>query len=127
MERVSAVLAEARAAGLTVRVDADRLVVRGPKTQERLAQQLLAYKPGVLALLRTEDAEITWRLEAMQPQVPRSGPLPFLVARDVAPAVGQCLSCGDPLTTGRTVRCALCVRAVQLVLGWVREGVDDQP
>ena len=44
-------LEEARAAGLTVRADGDRLVVRGPKWGEPLARALLARKAEVLAAL----------------------------------------------------------------------------
>ena len=124
MDRVTVVLAEAREAGLTVRADADLLVVRGPKSQELLARQLLAQKPQVLALLKAEDAELEWRMTAMRPQVPRSGPIPFLVARETTRMAGRCLSCGDPLTPGRAVRCARCASAAQMVLGWVREGIE---
>jgi hypothetical protein len=123
VERVAAVLTDARAAGLEVRAEADRLIVRGPRAQANLAQQLLEQKPVVLALLAAEEAELAWRIAAMRPPVPQSGPIPFLVAREAPLAAGQCLSCGEPLAAGRTYRCALCVRAAQVVLGWLREGV----
>jgi hypothetical protein len=123
VERVATALAEARAAGLEVRAEADRLVVRGPRVHEAIAQQLLAQKPVVLALLAEEEVKVGWRIAAMRPQVPERGPIPVLVAREVSPTPGHCLSCGEPLAPGRTVRCALCVRAAQVVLGWVREGV----
>lgn len=48
-------LDQARAAGLTVRAEGDRLKVRGPRRAEALAQELLARKAEVMALLR--DAE----------------------------------------------------------------------
>ncbi len=38
-------LQEAEAAGLTVRVDGDRLVVRGPKSAGAIAERLLDHKP----------------------------------------------------------------------------------
>ena len=44
-------LREAQAAGLSVRVDGDKLVVRGPKTAEAVALRLLAHKPEVMAAL----------------------------------------------------------------------------
>ncbi|MGE5618092.1 MAG: hypothetical protein ACM3US_02410 [Sphingomonadaceae bacterium] len=69
------------------------------------------------------DPEVAWRVEIMRPQVPRTGPIPFLVARDVAPQPDCCLSCGDPLPEGRHYRCAPCQRAVEIVLNEVREGV----
>jgi hypothetical protein len=124
VERVAGVLAEARAVGLEVRAEADRLVVRGPRLHEEIARQLLALKPVVLALLIEEEAELGWRIEAMRPQVPERGPIPVLVARAVSPSPGHCLSCGEPLPPERPMRCALCVRAAQVVLGWIREGVE---
>lgn len=44
-------LVEAERAGLQVRVDGDRLVVRGPRTAEALAQEILACKPALMPLL----------------------------------------------------------------------------
>lgn len=44
-------LEEARAAGLRVRAQGDRLIVRGPKSAEPVAKALLAKKAEVLALL----------------------------------------------------------------------------
>ena len=83
VERVAGVLAEARAVGLEVRAEADRLVVRGPRLHEAIARQLLEQKPVVLALLAEEEAELGWRVAAMRPQVPLRGPIPVLVAREV--------------------------------------------
>ena len=123
MERVAEVLAEARAGGLEVRAEANRLVVRGPRVLEALARELLEQKPTVLGLLADEEVELRWRIAAMRPQLPVRGPIPFLVAREASTISGRCLSCGEPLLPGRAVRCALCVRAAQRVLGWVREGV----
>jgi hypothetical protein len=124
MAGVAAVLTEARAAGLDVTAEADVLIVRGTWRHEDLARRLLAQKPAVLALLTEEDRELAWRIAAMRPQVPATGPIPFLIARDAAPMRGYCLSCGDGLPSGQTIRCALCVRAAQLVLSQVREGVE---
>jgi hypothetical protein len=76
-----------------------------------------------------ETAEITWRVAAMRPQAPAMGAIPFLVARQNRPlshAPGdppRCLSCGDLLAEGRTIRCPLCVAAVEQVLNEVREEV----
>jgi hypothetical protein len=49
-------LADARAAGLTVTVDAGRLVIRGPRAAEHLALALLARRPAVLAHLAATAA-----------------------------------------------------------------------
>jgi hypothetical protein len=125
VERVKDVLTEARAAGLQVLATDERLVVRGPRVQEALARQLLEAKPAVLALLAAEEAEVAWRIAAMRPQVPRCGPIPFLVAREVEVDPGRCLSCGDALRSDQRVRCGYCVRAAQAVLGWMREGFGE--
>jgi hypothetical protein len=53
-------LDEARAAGLEVTTDGDRLVVRGPKRCESLARQLLAHKAELLTLLRQETRPQTY-------------------------------------------------------------------
>src|SRR5262245_27641470 len=44
-------LEAAHAAGLKVRVEGDRLIIRGPKSAERIAQALLEKKAEVLTLL----------------------------------------------------------------------------
>src|SRR5215475_5518027 len=46
-----AVLHEAREAGLEVRADGNRLVVRGPRSAEALAKTLLARKDEILRML----------------------------------------------------------------------------
>ena len=52
-------LQEAEAAGLTVRVEGDRLVVRGPKSASAIAERLLDHKAEVLKVLSAEwDAEM---------------------------------------------------------------------
>ena len=118
-------LAEARAAGMEVRAEPGRLVVRGPRSRAELAQRLLDRTAEVLALLAAEDAEVAWRVEAMRPQVPPRGPIPFLKARDAAPAAGGCLSCGDALGEGRAYRCARCAEAAWAALHEAREGVTE--
>ncbi len=123
MVGVAPVLAEARTIGLEVRVEADRLVVRGPRQHEAIARQLLAHKPAVIALLAEEEAEIEWRVAAMRPQMPARGPVPFLVARQSEVAAGSCPSCGDSLPPGRTYRCPPCAKASRLVVYAEREGV----
>ena len=122
MERVAeTMVAEARQAGLDVRADQDRLVVRGPRRHEALADQLLAHKAEVLALLASEAAEIAWRVEAMRPQVPPRGAIPLLVARDLPVAAGRCLSCGEPIAASQAYRCRFCVEAARTVLGFTTE------
>ena len=114
-----ALLEAARAAGLTVRAEGERLVVRGPRSAEELARALLARKLEVLALLAVGDPAVVWRVEAMRAQLPAAGPLPFLVARSAPHCRGVCLSCGETLAQGAdhgTFRCVPCVRAAWLVV-----------
>lgn len=49
---VTALLDEAQARGLTVRAEADKLVIVGPRTAAATAERLLQRKPEVLAVLR---------------------------------------------------------------------------
>jgi hypothetical protein len=123
MERVAAALAEARALGLEVRADSDRLVVRGPRLYEPVAQRLLADKRAVLRVLHAEEAEVAWRAAAMRPQCPRSGPIPLLRARPTAAVDGECVSCGIPIETASVPRCRFCAQAAQLVLLEIRESI----
>lgn len=51
MDGVTALLTEAQAAGLRVRAEGDRLVIRGPKRAEPLALKLIEHKAEVLRLL----------------------------------------------------------------------------
>lgn len=125
MGDVTALLTEAQHAGLEVRSDGARLVVRGPRSAEPLARRLLARKPEVLARLAADDEAVAWRVAVMRPQVPASGPIPFLTIREVGPTSDGCLSCGDPLNEEGRIRCSPCERAVWRVLHAVREGVDE--
>ncbi len=68
-------LQEAEAAGLAVRVDGDRLVVRGPKSAGAIAERLLDHKAEVIEALSAEwDAEmltlIRWFLRTHPPVEP---------------------------------------------------------
>jgi hypothetical protein len=55
---VVTVLMEARAVGLEVRAEPGRLVVRGPRSLEKVAHRLLERKADVVAVLAAEDAEV---------------------------------------------------------------------
>jgi len=117
------ILREARAAGLDIKVDGDRLVVRDPRSAAHLAERLLEMKQEVIALLGPDD-EVAWRIEVMRPQVPLTGAIPCLLARPEAKTapLGMCVSCGDPLVPDRYVRCAPCVEAIERLLNELREG-----
>ncbi len=74
MEAVS-LLREAEDAGLVVRVDGDRLVVRGPKSAGAIAERLLDHKAEVIEALSAEwDTEmltlIRWFLDTHPPTEP---------------------------------------------------------
>jgi hypothetical protein len=45
-------LQEAKAAGLAVSVDGDKLVIRGPRKAEAIAKLLLEHKPAVIEALQ---------------------------------------------------------------------------
>jgi hypothetical protein len=69
------------------------------------------------------DPEIRWRALAMLRQIPRSGPIPTLVAREGPFDPGDCISCGDPIDgklesplTGKVMRCIPCQQAAQLAI-----------
>jgi hypothetical protein len=108
MERVDALLAAARAAGLALYVDGARLIVRGPRSAAPLAQALLAAKAAVLA--RLAPPLPSPGLGGMpgasdDPHEDTRPPLPPLVGE-------RCAACGHLLlsyysqTTGRCGRCA---------------------
>ncbi len=68
-------LQEAEAAGLTVCVEGDRLVVRGPKSEGAIAERLLDHKAEVIEALGADwDAEmltlIRWFLSTRPPAGP---------------------------------------------------------
>jgi len=118
------VLAELARRGVEVAVDGDRLRFRpqGAVTPD-LRAALAEHKADLIRLLG-DDEEVAWRVEAMRPQVPRTGAIPVLLARPEAKYAprGTCVSCGGPLAAGRRSRCAPCVRAVERALNEVREG-----
>ncbi|CAA9292568.1 MAG: hypothetical protein AVDCRST_MAG77-4828 [uncultured Chloroflexi bacterium] len=70
------------------------------------------------------EREVAWRAAAMLPQVPRTGAIPVLVARRLAPGASGCISCGGVLTASELYRCPWCAAAVRRVLAEVREGVE---
>ncbi len=110
-------LAEARDAGLQVTARGDQLVVQGPHRLEAVASRLLAAKAIVMEALAAEQQEVAWRVEAMRPQVTRTGAIPLLLARPGA-AWGPpcCCSCGDPLESTDRYRCRYCAAASVAVL-----------
>jgi len=56
-----ALLDEARAVGLTVTADGDRLVIRGPRTAAAIADRLVGAKPAVIAALTGRQCDLPER------------------------------------------------------------------
>ena len=70
-----ALLQAADAAGLTVNVDGDRLVIRGPRSADATARALLEHKPEVMAAMTAQrwgDAAIVvkWFMSSDSPAAP---------------------------------------------------------
>jgi hypothetical protein len=141
MDRLT-LLATARAAGLAVYAAGERLVVRGPRSAGGLAQELIARKAEVLALLgvppqarkgfsrflvssfvpvtlpdtraAASEPAVARRVAAMRERHPRPWPaIPFLTARDVKVAPSQCHSCGEPAASVDEGMVARCWPCVQ--------------
>ena len=118
------VLVELARLGVEVAIAGDRLRFRpqGAVTPE-LRAALVEHKPDLIRLLSGDD-EVGWRVDAMRPQVPRTGTIPVLLARPDAKHAprGACVGCGDPLAVGWRIRCVPGVSAIQRVLNEIREG-----
>lgn len=68
-------LAEARAHGLKVRADGDRLVIRGPRQAEAVAKRLLERKREILEALRVSiSGELVARVQAAWPWIAEHRP-----------------------------------------------------
>lgn len=118
------VLAELTRRGVEVAVVGDRIRFRPQSAVTPDLRAALAEHKADLIRILSPDDEVAWRIDAMLPQVPRTGTIPLLLARPEAKTApsGMCVSCGDPLAANRRSRCALCVAAVERVLNEVREG-----
>ena len=112
-------ITELEARGVLIEVTGDRLRVDAPKgaITPELRAALTARKAEVLAILNTPDDEIKWRVEAMLPQIPNAGPIPFLAAKPgEAIAPNCCHSCGDFLNGTKGYICGPCSQAKHRVL-----------
>jgi hypothetical protein len=119
-------IAQARAAGLEVRADGERLVIRGPRVAEALALALRDRKPEIMALLSRGAAEVQWREAAFRQRIRPTGPIwpPRIRNTPLTDTPGHCSLCGDVLVPPlpRFPRCQPCVRALWLALNATREG-----
>lgn len=109
---------------LSMRASSSDKNTRGDELTELTKPDLSAELEGSVSFVsdqpleyRGSDEDIEWRVQAMLPQVPDSGPVPFLIAREaVEPQAGCCLSCGEPLGLDDRYRCTPCGRAANLAL-----------
>ena len=110
---VPALLVELEVAGLELRADSGRLLVRPaervtPKQRERLTSD----RAAILLLLQFCDEAVTARRAVFELVLAQRGDLalPLLVfRRDVPYVAGRCYSCGEPTDRpahGRCWRCA---------------------
>ncbi|MDP9358788.1 MAG: hypothetical protein M3R02_26620 [Chloroflexota bacterium] len=117
----AAILADLRTRDVRLHVEGDQLRARfkGRTLDPDLATIIRAHKPALIAHLQEEETAVTWRLHAMQQQIPERGPIPFVVAvSGIPPAPNTCPSCGEPFTPiGYTPRCPRCTVAAQRALG----------
>jgi hypothetical protein len=81
-------VAEARKAGLRLRVDGGRLIIRGPRSQEALAKRLLCHKAELMSLLAAEarkpddwDEESKELIRFFQDSRPRLPTAPYRLTR----------------------------------------------
>ena len=81
---------EARSAGLKLRAEGDRLVIRGPKSAERIVQALLDRKAEILPFLREQPPAIV-------PSRPEAAPF-YGDGRELDSDSWLCLHCRGHVT-----------------------------
>ena len=112
----AALVAELRVRGVELVAHDGSILAWPPKSLSQAeADAVRLHRATLLALL---EGELSWRVDAMRPQVPVTGPIPFLVAQPFtrASGPGSCISCGSPVVPSQRFRCRLCLLAVGLVL-----------
>jgi hypothetical protein len=100
-------LAEARKAGLTVRAEGDKLVIRGPRSAEDLARRLLEAKAEV-------RAQLAWERAALAPAAapcPRCGRRLDAKARCWPCNYRTCTGCGRDSGSAFVELCIRCGKA----------------
>lgn len=114
------------AKGVRLESEDGLLVVDAPEgiLDEDMWQALTEQKPVLLPFL-VQGWEVGWRSAAMIPQIPETGPIPFLVARKSAnPNIQGCQSCGEATGTIQDYVCGNCSRAKHLALDLVMNFVE---
>jgi hypothetical protein len=120
------VLERLAARGVVLAADGERLRFRPQQlVTPDLRAALVEHKAELLRAIEDDEREVAWRIAAMRPQVPPTGPIPTALARPEARCAppGTCLHCGDPLRPDRWLACGWCVRAIETLLNEVREGL----
>ena len=117
--KATKLLAELHSRGVIVEAAGEHLRIDAPKgvITPELRDALMQRKAEILFLLKPLSSEIAWRVQAILPQIPNKGAIPFLVAKlGKTTRKGHCLSCGDCLIGDEVSRCSLCNRAANLAL-----------
>lgn len=123
MTEADQLIAEAKAAGVTITRDCGRLHLRAPRPphhellqrlREAKAELLLVVPQLTASVADTDSPAVLWRIAAMRPQLPPyPRPVPLLAARPELPyRVGYCLSCGGSVAAPRCAPCRVAVAAV---------------
>lgn len=125
-----ALLDQLFAAGIRLGADGDRLyadVLPGVDLS-KYEDDIQKHKQPLIAELQLrerararDDSEVMWRVTTMRAQLPPSGPIPMLMARDVDASTTCCISCGDPVSAQCRYRCEPCAQAAAIVLCETRE------
>jgi len=116
----SALLGNLAERGVRVRAIGSQLAVRpSAAVTPALSRRLRQHRVELIRLL---DPEVSWRFDAMRPQIPTSptAPIPMLVARPSTPSTDtHCASCGDRLPEPAVIGagcCRPCVTAKRLLI-----------
>jgi hypothetical protein len=116
-DSVSGLIERARAAGFTLGIADRRLDVSGPSHEIVIVEGLRQQVVEVHAWLRQEAVELDWRERAFRELLPPRGPIPQLSLVG-AGSIGCCLECHRRTVATGWGRCAVCLLAIQTVLGW---------
>jgi hypothetical protein len=109
---------------LTMRAGSSVKNTKGNELTELTKPDLSAELEGSVSFVSDQpleyrgiDEDVAWRVEAMSPQIPTSGPIPFLIARaQIDSGAGKCSRCGDDLGEAVGYTCGPCSRAANLAL-----------
>jgi len=115
------IVASLSSKGVRLEYEDGVLVVDAPEgiVDESMWQALAEQKPVIIPFL-AHGWEVGWRAAAMLPQIPETGPIPFLIARKLTKSDSEsCHSCGEAIGTNEGYVCGNCNRAKHLALDLV--------